>query len=145
MSATAVADTNTARLIERMRRRIARLERILAANNIHVPDTDDDTLPVRTTVGDFPTIDFSERPRAPARRVETQAALEKLPRIMETVEQLWGTAALDGYLARLVIDERGDRQGFSMDVMDELLTLGRLARIGRTIPYAAPASHARHA
>jgi hypothetical protein len=129
---TSTADANTVRLIERMRRRIERLERILAANNIHVPD--DDTLPTNTTIGDFPTIDFSERPHAPARPVQAAAALEKLPRILETVTQLWGTEALDGYLARLVIDDRGDRQGFTMDVMDELLTLGRLARIGRTVP-----------
>ncbi|MCU0868934.1 MAG: hypothetical protein MUF30_04925 [Burkholderiales bacterium] len=137
MPASSIADSNTARLVERMRRRIERLERILAANNIHVPDSDDDTLPVSTTIGDFPTIDFSERPRAPAKRVDPHAALETMPRILENVMQMWGTEALDGYLARLVIDERGDRQGFTMDVMDELLTLGRLARIGRTVPAAA--------
>ena len=43
-------------------------------------------------------------------------------------QQLWGTPECEGYLNTLVIDTRGNRQGFPAPMMEELLYLGRLAR-----------------
>jgi hypothetical protein len=49
----------------------------------------------------------------------------KYPRIAETVRDLWGKPELDRYLDRLLIDERGGRQGFPPEVLEALLALSR--------------------
>jgi hypothetical protein len=48
------------------------------------------------------------------------------PRIAATIREHWGKRALDDYFAKLVIDERGDRQGFSMDVLSAIMEIARL-------------------
>jgi len=116
-------------LIHRQQARIGYLERVLAANNIHVPDgVEVGETTLSDTSSYFPALDLSEPEKPPPKRLETKASVEDLPRIMETLLKLWGHSTFDEYLDRLVIDERGNRQGFSPDVMEELLFLGRISR-----------------
>jgi hypothetical protein len=48
------------------------------------------------------------------------------PRIAATIREQWGKRWLDDYLAKLVIDERGGRQGFPMDVLAAIMEVARL-------------------
>jgi hypothetical protein len=50
------------------------------------------------------------------------------PRIAEQIQALWGKSALDDYFARLVIDERGGRAGFPLEVLQAILEIARLHR-----------------
>ena len=49
----------------------------------------------------------------------------KFPRIAETIRSLWGSAKLDRYLEQLLIDDRGNRNGFPPEVVEALLALSR--------------------
>ncbi|MPZ42276.1 MAG: hypothetical protein GEV05_02525 [Betaproteobacteria bacterium] len=69
-----------------------------------------------------------EPKKGPAEHLRVRAALEDYPRISTRIEQLWGTPDCEAYLNSLVIDTRGNRQGFPPAMMEELLYLGRLAR-----------------
>jgi len=52
------------------------------------------------------------------------SAIEKrFPRIASEISSLWGSAEIDNYIDRLLIDERGDRMGFPIDILDELMFL----------------------
>jgi uncharacterized protein len=54
-------------------------------------------------------------------------ALERqFPKIVTSLTVLWGDRDLQPYLDKLVVDDRGDREGFPQDVMQELLFLSRL-------------------
>ena len=59
-----------------------------------------------------------------------EAALETLraefPRIHQKLVPLWGSAAGEAYLDSLIVDDRGNRQGFPPDVMRGLLVLQRV-------------------
>jgi hypothetical protein len=48
------------------------------------------------------------------------------PRIAETIRKDWGKRALDDYLSKLVVDDRGSRQGFPPDVLTAILEVARL-------------------
>ena len=48
------------------------------------------------------------------------------PRIAETIRKDWGKRALDDYFAKLVVDDRGSRQGFPPDVLTAILEVARL-------------------
>jgi len=48
---------------------------------------------------------------------------QKYPRIYRKIVVLWGAHEIDDYLDDLLIDTRGDRQGFPEDVMTELFEL----------------------
>lgn len=50
----------------------------------------------------------------------------KYPRIVEQLTLLWGHDGLSAYLGRLLIDERGDRQGFTGEVMADIMFLTNL-------------------
>lgn len=131
-------------LVQRQQARIDHLERVLAANNIQVPvgaEVGEDTM--RQPASLFPVIDLSDPPPKEPRRIEARAFVEDMPRICETLFTLWGANGFDEYLNRLIIDERGTRQGFTTEVMDELLFLGRISRgrarlIGTTPPVIHP-------
>jgi hypothetical protein len=56
-----------------------------------------------------------------------QTALEQeFARIAEQIALMWGHPELDTFLARLCIDDRGNRKGFPMPVMEELMFLALL-------------------
>ena len=48
------------------------------------------------------------------------------PRIAQTIRNDWGKRALDDYFAKLVVDDRGSRQGFPPDVLTAILEVARL-------------------
>jgi hypothetical protein len=50
----------------------------------------------------------------------------RFPRIAETIRRDWGKRALDDYFAKLVVDDRGSRQGFPPDVLTAILEVARL-------------------
>lgn len=51
-------------------------------------------------------------------------SLEELPHVAKTLQEQWGTPACQGYLERLLRDNRGgSRLGFPLSVIDEILTL----------------------
>jgi hypothetical protein len=50
----------------------------------------------------------------------------EFPRIHKNLLPLWGTAQGEAYLDGLIVDERGDRQGFPPDVLRSLLVLQRV-------------------
>ncbi len=133
-------------LIQRQQARIDHLERVLSANNINVPSSSEvgeETLNQPSM--DFPELDLNELAepvRKPPSRVETRAAIEEMPRICASLLTLWGAHDLDQYLNRLIIDDRGTRQGFTPEVMEELLFLGRITRSkARLISVPPPLAH----
>jgi ankyrin repeat protein len=48
---------------------------------------------------------------------------EKFDRILVIIEKLWGKPEIEDYFTDLIIDRRGDRQGFPKDVLDDILRL----------------------
>jgi len=50
----------------------------------------------------------------------------KFARVFNNIMNLWGTPALDDYFTSLFFDERGTRQGFPRDVMDEIIFMSKL-------------------
>lgn len=50
----------------------------------------------------------------------------EFPRIHQKLIPLWGSAQGEAYLDSLIVDERGNRQGFPPDVMRSLLVLQRV-------------------
>jgi len=48
------------------------------------------------------------------------------PHIVDRLRLLWGYPEGGRYLARLIVDSRGSRSGFSKEVMSELLTLANM-------------------
>jgi hypothetical protein len=48
------------------------------------------------------------------------------PRIAATIRDQWGKRALDDYLSKLVVDDRGGRQGFPPDVLSAIMEVARL-------------------
>jgi hypothetical protein len=48
------------------------------------------------------------------------------PRIAAIIREQWGKRWLDDYFAKLVIDERGGRQGFPADVLAAIMEVARL-------------------
>lgn len=55
------------------------------------------------------------------------AVLEaKYARIFNRIMELWGSVELEEYLSDLMVDKRGGRQGFPPDVLNDILTLGRI-------------------
>lgn len=53
---------------------------------------------------------------------------EKFDRILTQIEKLWGTPALEDYFTELIIDKRGGRQGFTKDVLGDILLLRQFHR-----------------
>lgn len=54
---------------------------------------------------------------------ELSAIERRFPRIANELSLLWGTQEIDGYIDSLLIDDRGVRMGFPIDVLDELMFL----------------------
>jgi hypothetical protein len=66
----------------------------------------------------------TRKPTPPAPRPEPfPIVAQAYPRIAERLKQLWGTPQCDRYLDDLLIDSRGNRQGFPPPVVSALLTL----------------------
>ncbi len=50
----------------------------------------------------------------------------RFPRIAASIRELWGKRALDEYFAKLVVTDRGERQGFPPDVLAAILEIAWL-------------------
>jgi hypothetical protein len=78
-------------------------------------------------------LDDEEEPPKPVRqgpeKIDVVAALEKYPRILESIEMFWGGMQSKEFLKTLVFDDRGNRAGFPPEVMAELLFLLELAQV----------------
>lgn len=62
--------------------------------------------------------------RQPPSVVQCQSALEKdFPRILTTIQSLWGYPELNTYFRKLTLDNRGDRDGFPKEAWEEIFTL----------------------
>lgn len=48
------------------------------------------------------------------------------PRIAAAIRDQWGRRALDDYFSKLVVDDRGGRQGFPPDVLSAIMEISRL-------------------
>jgi hypothetical protein len=48
------------------------------------------------------------------------------PRIAATIRDQWGKRALDDYFSKLVVDDRGGRQGFPPDILLAIMEVARL-------------------
>lgn len=135
--------------IQELSRRIERLELALArggqvnppAPRRHIPET-----VVMSPEAVFPVLRFEEdsarRPR-PAEKVDPRAALEDYPRVLDRIRMLWFYPECEQLLDKLIIDDRGNRSGFSRDIMDELLFLARLSRAVK-LPAGPRAARGEH-
>ncbi len=85
----------------------------------------------------FPEInwDFDDTSPRPTKKVKTMeeelaecysALSVEFPRILEKISATWGHPECDKYLSDLVIDKRGDRQGFPPRVMAAILKLSSI-------------------
>lgn len=55
---------------------------------------------------------------------QTRSHLEnQFPYIAQKLSEKWGTPDVEPYLANLMVDHRGSRQGFPSDVAEELMLL----------------------
>lgn len=45
------------------------------------------------------------------------------PRILETIQVMWGFEEMNGFFRKLSLDDRGGRQGFPPEAWDEIQTL----------------------
>jgi hypothetical protein len=61
--------------------------------------------------------------------MEPHCSLEKFPRILNKITLLWAHPECETLISTLVIDDRGNRQGFGLDIMDELLFLAQIATL----------------
>ena len=114
-----------------MQQRIALLERLLNSHSIPIPE--DSALAGAGASLGFPELDFSEPLRKDASTLHVRAALEEFGHIAKSLAALWGKDGFDEYLAKLIVDERGTRKGFSMDAMEELLLLARVSRARKAL------------
>lgn len=51
---------------------------------------------------------------------------KNFPRIVEKLTMLWGHEGVGAFLGHLLIDDRGDRQGFNSEIMAEIMFLTNL-------------------
>jgi len=127
-----------------MERRLARLETLVKEKVGDLPDTEQapisgaktqHTLLDRATGGlSFPEIRLQlVEPLAPPTSKNSsdkvsrvRAAIEQFEHILAPLSTLWGHPEFDRFINRLIMDDRGNRQGFGPDVMEELLFLAHL-------------------
>ena len=50
---------------------------------------------------------------------------EQFPRIGEKISLMWGYVELQKYLGNIILDDRGDRDGFPKPVLDALVEIHR--------------------
>jgi hypothetical protein len=50
----------------------------------------------------------------------------RFPRVASAIQLLWSNPEMDTYFAKLVVDDRGDREGFPPEVISDLMFLATL-------------------
>ncbi len=84
---------------------------------------------IDANVPDSEFVDLKDqRPSTDRKLTEEAVALLKtlFPRIHQNLVTMWGTGPGEAYLDGLIMDERGNRQGFPPDVLRALLVLQRV-------------------
>ncbi len=79
-------------------------------------------------------------PKAPPPAIVMPAGLpphlsiiwDQFPRIGEKISLMWGYVELQNYLGTIILDERGDRQGFPKPVLAALMEVHK--RHSRLVP-----------
>jgi hypothetical protein len=61
---------------------------------------------------------------------------EKFPHILETIQLMWGHPELNMYFDKLIVDDRGNRQGFPTEAWAEIHMLSRVHH--ELVPEPAP-------
>ncbi len=51
---------------------------------------------------------------------------KKFPHVARNITLMWGCPEFVDYINKLIVDDRGGRQGFPTEVLDEMLFLHRL-------------------
>jgi hypothetical protein len=76
-------------------------------------------------------------PRNQVTQTEDRAALEGIAHLTQKICGAWGTAELDGFFSRLIMDARdGDRRGLPLKVAAEILFLVTTNKMVRAIDLA---------
>ncbi len=76
-------------------------------------------------------LDARHKRPPPPESLDVKSAIEvAFPKIMEKIILIWGHPECEKFLNNLMIDDRGNRQGFNMNVMGELMLLAALAEHG---------------
>jgi hypothetical protein len=87
----------------------------------------DANVPANVPVSEVADQKMQRQPTDKELAEEAIALLKSLfPRIHQNLVTLWGTGPGETYLDGLIMDDRGNRQGFPPDVMRALLVLQRV-------------------
>jgi len=130
---------NALERISELENRIARLERMVMGNSDLVTNTQTPTLSTLLSGNGeiaFPQLNAGlakadveiqtptdNKPSQPE-IIHIESALESVfPNIAENITLVWGNPECEDYLNKLMINNRSNRQGFSLDVMSELMLL----------------------
>lgn len=71
-------------------------------------------------------LDEVVKPKKAPEKIEVTADLEGFPRVIKALTTIWGTPECLSYLRKLIVDERGDRQGFPFHIMSDLMLLAAM-------------------
>jgi hypothetical protein len=70
-----------------------------------------------------------------SRIMDTSCALEKqFPRIMQSIILMWGFPEFSKYIEKISVDDRGNRQGFPAEVLEEIMLLQAVHLIKQGTP-----------
>lgn len=137
--------------IAELENRVARLERLVIGSSElglkpHAPanpslSTDmaaSSGQPLRSNEAPLPELDsglvetFLSQGLAPSGKpgkLDVKSAIEaSFPNILEKITLIWGHPECETYLNNLMIDDRGNRQGFDLEVMGELMLLTSISQ-----------------
>lgn len=122
LSAFAVFDPDAGQAL--IRKRLNLQAEPGAAQTIEFPPLMGDTTLTKAVADRWKALRDAERQRE---RPDPWPIIERnFPRIAATICEQWGKRWLDDYLGKLVIDERGDRQGFRLDTLSAIMEIARL-------------------
>lgn len=131
--------------IAELENRVARLEQLVIGSpelgvKAHSPGTPPQFAELPTLInGDLPlpqldsamvetAFSAGRKPPRPPESINTRSAIETAyPKIMEKIILTWGHPECEKFLNSLMIDSRGDRQGFDPEIMSELMLLAALS------------------
>jgi hypothetical protein len=69
---------------------------------------------------DLPKLEHVSLPATPRKLPPREVLKQKFPRILTSVEMLWGSIELHQYFHKLLYSDRENRQGFPTEVMEAL-------------------------
>lgn len=64
--------------------------------------------------------------------IATSALEADYPNIADNITLIWGSPECETYLNKLMLNSRGSRQGFNLDIMDELMLLTAITEHEKT-------------